>query len=45
MRQQEVNCLKSGLDDPFVLEQIQTLIARSETFLRATESSIQNLIQ
>lgn len=45
MRQQEVNRLKSGLDDRFVLEQIQALIAHFDALIRATESSIQDLIR
>lgn len=45
MRQQEVNRLQSGLDDPFVLEQIQALISHFEVLIRATESSIQDFIR
>jgi transposase len=45
MRQQDINRLKSGLDDPFVLEQIQALIAHFDALIRATESSLQDLIR
>lgn len=45
MRQQEVNRLKSGLDDPFVLEQIQSLIQHFEVLIRQTSAAIQALIR
>lgn len=45
MQQQEVNRLKSGLDDPFVLEQIQALIAHFAHLIRETEACIQALIR
>lgn len=45
MQQAELNRLKSGLTDPFVLEQIQGLIAHFATLIQATQASIQALIR
>ena len=45
MRQQESNRLKSGLDDPFVLEQIQKLIAHLSQLIQDTQKSIRQLIR
>ena len=45
MRQQERNRLQSGMNDPFVVEQIQTLIAHFDTLIQHTQEAIQELIQ
>lgn len=45
MQQQERNRLKSGLDDPFILEQIQALIAHFETLIQQTQKAVQDLIR
>lgn len=45
MQQQERNRLKSGIDDPFVLEQIQSLIQHFEGLIRQSQAAIQELIR
>lgn len=45
MQQQERNRLKSGLDDPFILAQIQALIQHFETLIQQTQSAMQDLIR
>jgi len=45
MQQQEVNRLQSGLNDAFVLEQIQALIEHFERLIQDTEASLRDLIQ
>jgi transposase len=45
MRQQEVNRLKSGLSDPFVLEQLQLSIAHFDALIAETQLAIDELIR
>ncbi len=45
MRQQEVNRLNSGLTDPFVLDQIRTVIAHFEALIEQTQQAINALIR
>lgn len=44
MRQQEVNRLKSGLNDPFTLQQIDATIAYFDTLILQTRKAIHDLI-